>query len=347
MPSTSTLHDHRPLSATAPAPEKAPGGSRWVYLLLGLASLPVVALLIWQGVTSHGSPDPTLPNTSHLAAILDTSVLVFREGLESILVLAAITAGLSRKKEGQASPIFIGACTGFIATLLTWFILRGIVDDISTQVSYLELQAITGLVAVVVLLVVMNWFFHKVYWGGWITIHNRRKKEILEAAETGTSPGLVFWGLVVLGLTSVYREGFEVVLFLQSYYLKLGGWTVLYGSLLGLALTLVVAVITFWLHHRMPYRKMLIFTGIMLGFVLLVMVGEEAFEMQQANWLPTTTIKSIEGLVPDWTGVWFSLYPTVETIAAQVIAAVLVIGSYYISGKVMSHHHGLDAQESA
>jgi high-affinity iron transporter len=185
---------------------------------------------------------------------------------------------------------------------------------------------------------VMNWFFHKVYWGGWITVHNRQKKKIIESAEQGRSPGLVFWGLVLLGLTSVYREGFEVVLFLQSYYLKLGGWTVFYGSALGLALTLVVAVLTFWMHQRMPYRKMLIITGILLGAVLLVMVGEEAYEMQQANWISTTPIHALDKFMPDWTGVWFSLYPNVETVVAQVVALVLVAGSYFISGKVMARH---------
>ena len=307
---------------------------RVVYVLLGLALVPVVALLIWQGITSHGSPDPTLPNTTHLSAILDTAVLVFREGLESILVLAAITAGLSRKRDDLATPIFVGASTGFVATLATWFLVRGIVDDISKKVDYLVLQAATGLLAVVVLLIVMNWFFHKVYWGGWITVHNRQKKKIIESAETGKSPGFVFWGLVLLGLTSVYREGFEVVLFLQSYYLQLGGLTVLYGSLLGLGLTLVVAVITFLLHQRMPYRKMLIITGVMLGFVLLVMVGEEAFEMQQAGWIPKTTIALLDGKIPDWAGVWFSLFPTWETIIAQVIALVLVVGSYFFYGRV-------------
>ena len=335
MTSSSTVHDHR-----LPAPSSILG-RRLLYTLLAVASIPVVALLIWQGITSSGSPDPTAPNTSHLSAILDIAVLVFREGLESILVLAAITAGLSRSttQSSRSIPIFVGACSGFLATLVTWFIVRGIVQDISTQVSYLVLQAATGLLAVVVLLIVMNWFFHKVYWGGWITVHNRQKKRILESAETGTSPGFVFWGLVLLGLTSVDREGFEVVLFLQSYYLKLGGMTVFYGSLLGLVLTLMVAFITFLLHQRMPYRKMLIVTGIMLGFVLLVMVGEEAYEMQQAGWIPTTTIAALKDLVPDWAGVWFSLFPTVETIAAQIIAAVLVVGSYFISGKVMAKQH--------
>jgi high-affinity iron transporter len=328
----STSVDQHPLAADNRAWKKV------VYVFVALCALPVIAILIWQGVTAQGNPDPTVPKTSHLSAILDISVLVFREGLESILVLAAITAGLARKAEGKAMPIFVGASTGFLATLVTWFIVRGIVQDISTQISYLALQALTGLLAVVVLLVVMNWFFHKVYWGGWITVHNRRKKELLDSARTGRSPGLVFWGLVLLGLTSVYREGFEVVLFLQSYYLKLGGWTVFYGSLLGLALTLVVAVITFWAHQRMPYRKMLIVTGVMLGFVLLVMVGEEANEMQLANWISTTPIHALDRFMPDWAGVWFSLFPNVETVAAQLVAAVLVIGSYFISGKVLRTH---------
>jgi high-affinity iron transporter len=335
----SSVHDH-PLPTTS---------SAWKWLIaivLALAAAPVVAILVWQGVTSHGNPDPTTPNTSYLSAILDISVLVFREGLESILVLAAITAGLARKSEGHAQPIFLGASLGFIATMLTWYAVRGIVEDISVNVSYLALQAATGLLAVVVLLVVMNWFLHKVYWGGWISIHNRQKKKILESAESGTAPGLVFWGLVLLGLTSVYREGFEVVLFLQSYYLSKGPTTVFYGSLLGLALTLVVAIITFWAHQRMPYRKMLIFTGIMLGIVLLVMVGEEAFEMQQAGWLPTTPIHALDSLMPDWAGVWFSLYPTVETIVAQVLAAGLVIGSYLISGRVMAHRAAAEEPDS-
>jgi high-affinity iron transporter len=334
--SASHMHDQ-------PAHRAATGWQRLVAIAVALCLVPIVAILIWQGVTSKGNPDPTLPNTSHLAAILDTAVLVFREGLESILVLAAITAGLSRKNHGMATPIFVGASMGFIATLATWFVVRGIVEDISQKVSYLVLQAATGLLAVVVLLVVMNWFFHKVYWGGWITVHNRQKKKILESAEHGTSPGFVFWGLVALGLTSVYREGFEVVLFLQSYYLKLGGWTVLYGSLLGLVLTLIVAVITFWMHQRMPYRRMLIVTGVMLGFVLLVMVGEEAQEMQLAGWLPTSTIAALDGKIPDWAGVWFSLFPTWETILAQVIALVLVAGSYFISGRVMASHAGNEA----
>ena len=104
--SSSTVHEQS-LSVSSTARH------RLIYVIVALAVVPVIGILIWQGITSSGNPDPTLPNTSHLSAILDTSVLVFREGLESILVLAAITAGLSRKQEGMASPIFLGACAGY------------------------------------------------------------------------------------------------------------------------------------------------------------------------------------------------------------------------------------------
>jgi high-affinity iron transporter len=288
-------------------------------------------------VTAAGSPDPTVANTGRGSAILDISVLVFREGLETILVLAAITAGLARKTEnrGYARPIFTGAVLGVLASIVTWFAVRGIVSDLTTVVPALALQAGTGLLAVVVLLVVMNWFFHRVYWGGWISLHNRRKKELLASEAKRHSPGLLFWGLVVLGLSSVYREGFEIVLFLQSYYLKMGHDVVYLGGLIGAALTGVMAVLTFWAQTRLPYRKMLIATGVLLGVVLLIMVGEEAQEMQLAFWLPTTKIAFLDGRIPDWAGVWFSIFPTWETMAAQAIAAVLVVGSYFLSGKLV------------
>ena len=118
------------------------------------------------------------------------------------------------------------------------------------------------------------------------------------------------------------------MLFLQSYHLRLGGAVVLKGALLGIVLTAMVAVLTFVLQQRLPYRKMLITTGILLGVVLLVMVGEQTQEMQLAHWIPTTPIESLQPYLPPWMGLWFAIFPTVETLVAQLIAAVLVIGSY-------------------
>src|SRR6201986_5107257 len=203
-----------------------------------VAALCVVAMLVWQGITAHGAPDPTRPNTSPTVAFLDIGILVFREGLECILVLAAITASMTGAKRAHRRPVALGAGVALIASLITWFIAVRIVGSLSDNMSALDLQAATGLLAVIVLLVIMNWFFHKIYWGGWIRAHNRRRKSLLEnAGSAGITKRSLIWGLILLGFTSLYREGFEVVLFLPSYYLRLGGAVVLKGALIGLTLT--------------------------------------------------------------------------------------------------------------
>lgn len=319
-------------SFVSPAVSPATVGTvRWVWrgLLLGAVAL-VLGMLVWQGVTAHGAPDPTLPRTSPTVATLDIAVLVFREGLECILVLAALTASMVGPQAAHRRPVLAGAGVGFLATLVTWFIAVGIVSSLAESVPALDLQAATGLLAVVVLLVVMNWFFHKVYWGGWIGLHNRKKKELLaDAREERSSPSRLVWGLGLLGFASLYREGFEVVLFLQSYRLKMGTEVVLYGALFGLLLSGLVAVLTFIAQRKLPYRRMLIVTGVLLGGVLLIMVGEQAQEMQLAKWLPTTKIAALADWMPDWAGLWFAVFPTVETLVAQGLAALLVVGSYF------------------
>lgn len=295
----------------------------------------IAAVFVWQAVSAHGAPDPMTPNTSPTVALLDIGVLVFREGLECILVLAAITASMTGVKRVHRGPVAAGAAVAFAATLLTWLIAIHVVGALSDNVPALDLQAATGLLAVVVLLVIMNWFFHKIYWGGWIRAHNRRRKSL---CENGNSDLIMYprlwWGLVLLGFTSLYREGFEVVLFLQTYNLRFGGGVVLKGALLGLLLSGVVAVFTFILQKRLPYRRMLITTGVLLGVVLLVMVGEQAQEMQLAHWISRTEIPWLASVIPPWVGMWFAVFPTWETLTAQGIAAVLVVGSYYAARRL-------------
>src|SRR3989454_4896446 len=161
-----------------------------------VAAACVVVLIVWQGVTAHGAPDPTQPNTSPTVAFLDIGILVFREGLECILVLAAITASMTGAKQAHRRPVAAGAGIAFGATLITWLIAVRIVGSLSENMPALDLQAATGLLAVIVLLVIMNWFFHKIYWGGWIRAHNRRRKALLEKCKCGEN----FWGRLPWGL---------------------------------------------------------------------------------------------------------------------------------------------------
>jgi high-affinity iron transporter len=269
-------------------------------------------------------------------AELEIATLVLREGLECVLVLVAVTAGLQGARRAYRSAIAVGVGTGFAATLLTWRVAARVLDDISKHSSALAVQAGTGLLAIVILLVVMNWFFHKLYWTGWISHHQQRKQALLHAAEGGQKMWSVCLGMASLGLTSFYREGFEVVLFLQSYRLRLGNAVVVHGVMMGMLVSGLVALLTFVAHRRLPYRRMLIATGLMLALVLLVMVGEEAQEMQIAGWLPATEIPWLAGIIPSWMDFWFSLVPTTESLGAQALAGLLVFGSYF-AARHLSH----------
>jgi high-affinity iron transporter len=284
-----------------------------------------IGALAWKAVTApDGVPDPTAADAhlAHGAVVLDSGLLVFREGLEAVLVLAALTASFVGANRGLRRPVAAGAGTALLASVATWFLAILVVGALGGP--GLDLQAATGLLAVAVLLVVMNWFFHKVYWTGWISAHNRTRKKLL-----GREPGRrALLGLAVLGFTAVYREGFEIVLFLQNLRIKAGDAAVLEGVALGFALTVAVGVVTFAFQHKLPYKRMLVATGVLLGFVLLVMVGESIQELQLAGWLPA---HAIGVTFPGWINLWLATFPTVEGLVAQGVAALLVIGSYFLA----------------
>lgn len=302
------------------------------FSLIFSAALVLFAVLLWQAISAAGNPDPTTHGISPTAGIIYTAVLVYREGLECILVLSAVVAGLIRAKKVYWKPIAGGAGLGFIATIITWFILVGILTLAASTTSEVNIQAVTGLLAILVLLVVMNWFFHRIYWTGWISFHNRKKKELISSIETAggnhyeTTKSVAFKGLMLLGFASVFREGFEVDLFLQSIRMQVGSMNIILGTSFALILVAITGYFTFIAHQKLPYKKMLVFTGIMLGFVFEIMVGEQVNEMQLAHWIPTHPL-AIH--FPAWAGTWFSLYNNWETIIAQIVAAIFVIGSYY------------------
>ncbi len=292
-----------------------------------LAALVVVAVVAGIAeVAQSGAPDPTAATTaqSRAVVVVNSSIIVFREGLEAILIFAAVTASMLGAQRRLRKPVVAGAAAAFGATVATWFVAQAILAQFSAYSG--PLLAITGLIAIAVLLLVMNWFFHKVYWTQWIGKRNeQRKRALARSAEGGFFAGQAI-ALVLLGFSSVYREGFEVVLFLQTLQLQAGTSAVLEGVAIGVAGTAAVGLVTFSLQQKLPYRRMLVVTGILLGVVLVVMVGGSARTLEDLGWIPTTPLGVS---FPDWLARWFEVVPTVETLGMQLSAAILVIGSYF------------------
>jgi high-affinity iron transporter len=156
---------------------------------------------------------------------------------------------------------------------------------------------------------------------------NRRRRRLEQIDRLGFISGQTA-GFLLLGLTSVYREGFETVLFLQNLQISAGTPATLLGVGFGLAATAAVGVVTFALERKLPYRRMLIATGILIGLVLAIMVGTTIHNLQGLGWIPTTPAGFRLGL--GW-GRSLGLYPNWQGIAGQLASLLIVYGSYSLA----------------
>ena len=263
--------------------------------------------------------------TSTFAVVSNTAVIVFREGLEAVLILAALMAGMTGGQAVLRKPLLAGAAAAFLASIVTWGIAQTVLGSLSRYGE--KLEALVSLVAIGVLLLILNWFYHRVYWNEHLAELHGRKKKILGVGVGVVAAQLI--GLAMLGFSSVYREGFETVLFLQAIVLEAGAGTVLVGVAIGLAATLAVGLLTIRLQRKLPHKKMLIATGLLILWVLVVMVGTTAQTLQVVGWVPVTPVEGLR--LPYWAGLWLGIFPTWEGLLAQGAAIVFVLGSYLLA----------------
>src|SRR3954453_23989585 len=298
--------------------------ARLAWWLSGLAALAAVVYLMATASTGPVDPTEVAHPQSNATVLFNSSMIVFREGLEAVLIFAAVTSSFVGANRIRRRPVVAGAAVAFAAAVATWFA----VDALLALASSLgaRLEAITGFIAIVVLVVVLNWFVHHVYWTGWMDAHHRQRRRLLGMVGLSAAAGLV-----ALGFTSVYREGFEVVLFLQALKVKSGSGVVLEGRILGLIGTAAVGTVIFGLQRKLPYRRMLVLTGVLVGCVLVVMTGGTALSFQGLGWLPNHPTPFT---LPAWMGAWFEMYSSWETLACQLFAALFVVGSYVLAEQV-------------
>ncbi len=127
--------------------------------------------------------------------VVNSAILVFREGLEAVLILAAITASFVGAKRRMRRPVLIGAALGLFASLITWVLAQTILTSLDQYGE--KLEAVVGIVAIAVLLLITNWFFHKVYWSEWIGKFHRQRKRLERFDSIGFLSAQVI-GLVLL-----------------------------------------------------------------------------------------------------------------------------------------------------
>jgi high-affinity iron transporter len=251
------------------------------------------------------------------AVISNSAIIVFREGLEAVLILAALLASLRAfDARNLRKPVLLGALLAGILAGITWWVTSGILRSFTGL--GVELEAVVSLISLGVMLLVTNWFFHKVYWVDHMAALHTRKQQVIGLGQRASLFGL--------GFVSVYREGFETALFLQPLTLTSSYESVIVGVALGLLGVFVIGGIVFALNARLPYRRMLVVTGCLIMVVLVTLVGSTVYTFQINGWIPISPIPDIR--LPRWLGQWFGIFPTWQGIGLQALSLVFIVGSY-------------------
>ena len=242
---------------------------------------------------------------SPTAAVIGAIFIVAREGLEAVVILAALLAGLrGAENAGIRKRIGAGAWLALGVTAVIFVASRTLLQGLSHYGETLE--AVISVVAVGVLLIVTNWVFHKYYWTGW----NARLRTLSKAAQRQQQTRWEGLALVGVGFVTIFREGFETTLFMQSLILEAGMRPVLLGLAIGGLFIGVVGLAVFSIGAKLPYRRMLVITGVLVIFVLFTFMGSTVRLFQTVGWLSVHPVPGLE--LPAWMGIWLGLYPTWE-----------------------------------
>jgi high-affinity iron transporter len=250
--------------------------------------------------------------------------IIFREGLEAALILGAILTYLeASRNEKFKKHVYAGIVLAIALTAVTWIIAQFIIEISGAQRELIE--AIAGISAVVVLFWVSFWVLNKIETKKWIEFV---KAKVWQATTTGS-----FMVFVLLAFFTVYREGFETVLFYQALfsfatYMEI---YVLAGLVLGLAVIIAVVFLVRKLGRKLPLRVLFGLTMGIGAFMSITFLGNAIREFQELGWISTTPIYNIVPRLDINVATMTGIHPTVETVVAQIILlSIYLVGSLYI-----------------
>ena len=248
---------------------------------------------------------------SPVAAAAQSAGIILREGLEAVLILAALLAALAGEGIAVARwrrPVLAGVGLALVASLALWRAAQGLIAISTLQRELLE--GATALLAVAVLVPLALTIFAPAKGG-----HAARLRGRLRAA--GGSAAAIF----ALAFLVVFREGFETVLFFQALLTDASAVAVLSGLGLGTLAVLLAGWAVLGLGRRLPVALLFKVTGALLAILSVVMTGAGIRGLQTAALLPATPVSWF----PDneVMQVWLGLFPVAEALAAQ--GAVLAI----------------------
>ncbi|HMN05638.1 MAG TPA: cytochrome c/FTR1 family iron permease [Flavobacteriales bacterium] len=264
-----------------------------------------------QGLLDQAEATLSAGGLSPAAIFFSSLLILFREGLEAILVLAAIIAFVLKTGRRDALPyIHAGWMAAVLLGVGTWLLARYAINISGAGRELTE--GITALLAALMLLYVGYWLHNKSNAQAWQ--HFVRDK-------VGAALGKkTMWTLAGISFFAVYRELFEIILFYETLFSQAGpgnGQALLGGIGAAAVLLVVIGAAILKYSVRLPLGPFFAVTGIILALMAVVFVGNGVAALQEAGVFDATFVRFITVPV-------LGIHPTLQSLVAQGTVLLLV-----------------------
>lgn len=267
--------------------------------------------------------------------------IIFREGLEAILVISAIIAYLVKSGNAKSlRSVYIGSLLGIVASFIAAYgitVLKSVVSATVGGSSQEIMEGCTALVATCVLFYVSNWMSSKSEAAAWSSYIDGK---VQSSVEKGSSFALAFTGFL-----SVFREGAEVVLFYQPMLAEDGNPTMVWaGFAVGCVVLVFVYLLFRYVSVRLPVKLFFSVMSVFMAFMCVSFLGQGIKEFAEGGLLETTRIPWMpsENAVLDV----FGIHPYAEMVIPQLIMVAVLVGTF-IAAKYRSKIDALNKQLAA
>lgn len=276
-----------------------------------------------EALAAQMEEENTKASDPRLITFLGAFGIIVREGLEAILVIAAIIAYLVKSGNGKTlKNVYIGAVAGIIASflaawLLYWLKMKWTGAGQSQEV----IEGITALIAVCVLFYVSNWMISKSEAASW-------SRYIDDKVQSSVEQGSTF-ALAFTAFLSVFREGAEVVLFYQPMLSEGNPGMVWAGFGAGCVVLVFVYLAITKLSIRLPIKVFFTATSILMAVMCVSFLGSGIKELAEGNVFDLTL--NVPGIPENDVIQVFGIYPYLETLVPQLILAIVLLVTFMIA----------------
>ncbi|MFN3724890.1 MAG: FTR1 family protein [Allosphingosinicella sp.] len=249
---------------------------------------------------------------SSVSTFVGAFAILLREGLEALLIVIAMVTFLARAdRRDMLKYVHIGWISALVAGVATWAAATYFITISGADRELME--GVAALLAAGVLLFVGIWMHGKAQAGAWQAYMRDRLSKALTARSA--------WFLAGLAFIAVYREAFETIIFYAALGAQGDPLPLAAGAALAVVLLAAIAWAMLVVGRRLPITKFFAWSAILIAVLAVVLAGKGIAALQEAGWIGVTLVPGAPR------SPMLGIYPTVETIVAQVaMAAMLAVG---------------------